>query len=692
MRKLFYPESVAVIGVSDRPDNIAGNVVRNLINWKYPGAVYAVNPKGGRAFDMRIHEALRDIPGEVDVAVVLTPARALPGILEDAHEKGVEYLCVESAGFSELGAEGENLANEITLKAAGYGIKFVGPNGLGVINAEKRLCLPFSSLTPWEPGPVSVIAQSGGVGMSLLVGMQEHNVAANKFVSMGNKYSLDEVNFLEYFIEDESTKAILIYLEGMSRGREFADLAAKTDKPILLYKANTTETGARRAMSHTAAMANDDDVLDAVIKRAGVIRVRSLDHLMQFIPMFLRPKFTGRGISIVSPAGGFTVIAADHAEENGFKFPELSAETEEKLREKARAGIIKIGNPVDLGDALSTDTQVLAVDLTLSQEDIAGCMYVTARRQAGNYTGPFSSMLRNPVPELEALSDKRGKPVAAVFVGPAKMASEFRESAKLPVYSSIDAATEAMAAWRDYCLRPKPRGPVGEAVLPEEIMKMETAIAPGYVAGAKAFGLLRAAGVPVVEFEEVSDEDGAVEAASRMGYPVAMKVASEKIVHKTESGGIALGIRNEAECRAAYARINRIIDESGAPGGALLQKMAGAGVEVIIGAKRDPHFGPVVMFGMGGVFVEIMKDAVFRPAPVDIEEAIEMTAGIKATGILRGARGLPKSDLKALAEAISSASKLAAGSRRLVELDINPLIVFPEGKGCAAVDARMILE
>jgi len=196
----------------------------------------------------------------------------------------------------------------------------------------------------------------------------------------------------------------------------------------------------------------------------------------------------------------------------------------------------------------------------------------------------------------------------------------------------------------------------------------------------------------VVEFEEVSDEDGAVQAASRMGYPVAMKVASEKIVHKTESGGIALGIRNEAECRAAYARLKKIIDESGASGCVLAQKMAGPGVEVIVGAKRDPHFGPVVMFGLGGVFVEMMKDVVFRPAPVDFEEALDMTAGIKAAGMLRGARGLPKSDLKALAEAIAAASRLAAGSRRIAELDINPLIVFPEGEGCAAVDARMILE
>jgi acetyltransferase len=654
--------------------------------------VYAVNPKGGRAFDMEVYKSLMETPGDVDVAVVLTPARALPEVLEDAREKGVKYLCIQTAGFSELGTEGEGLAKEITLKAAEYGIKFVGPNGLGVINAEKKLCLPFSSLTPWEPGPVSVIAQSGGVGMAILVGMLEHNVAANKFVSMGNKYSLDEVDFLDYFIEDENTKAILIYLEGMSRGSEFADVAARTDKPILLYKANTTETGARRAMSHTAAMANDEDVLDAVLKRAGVVRVHSLDHLIQFIPMFLKPRFSGRGISIVSPAGGFTVIAADRAEENGFEFPELSPATEETLREKARAGVIKIGNPVDLGDALSTDTQVLAVDLTLSQDNIAGSMYVTARRQAGNYTGPFSSMLRNPVPELAELSDKRNKPVAAVFVGPAKMAAEFRESAKLPVYSSIDTAALAMAAWRDFCLRPAPRGRGGAVRMSEGFKNIEDSINSGYVSGAKAFGLLRAAGVPVAEFEEVYDEDNAAKAASRIGFPIAMKVISVKIVHKTESGGIALGIRNEAECRAAYARMKKIIDESGAPGCVLAQKMADSGLEVIVGAKRDPHFGPVVMFGLGGVFVEIMKDVVFKPAPVDFEEALEMTSEIRAAGMLRGARGLPKSDLKALAEAISSVSRLAAGSHRLVELDINPLMVFPKGKGCVAVDARMTLK
>ena len=692
MDKLFYPESVAVVGVSESPENMARMIVANLISWNYPGPIFAVNPKGGKAFGKEIYPSLTDIPEPVDLAAVLAPARTIPDLLDQAHEKGIRYLCIETAGFSELNEEGRELGVLVKNKAAEYGIKFVGPNGLGIINAEKRLCLPFTFLTPWEAGPVSVIAQSGGVGVSILTGIQEHNITANKFVSLGNKYSLDEVDFLRYFIQDESTKIILVYLESIARGREFIEAAAASPKPILLFKANRTRAGAARAQSHTAALANDDRVLDAAVKQAGIIRVGSLDHLIQFATTFLQPPMKGRNVSIVSPAGGLTVIAADSAEEHGFNFPPLSPESETAITKRLRSGVIRLGNPVDLGDGFSTDTQMLAIDMMLGQDDVDGAMFLTARRQSSDYRGAFKSMLRNPVPDLIELTKKHNKPVITAFISSPALTKEYRGKSKVPVYNSTETAVGALAAYRDYCMRMKPAALSGAAAAaPEKAVGLVGKMKTGLVAGAAAFRALEAAGVPVTPFREVSGEDQALEAAEKIGFPVAMKLVAAEIVHKTESGALRLNLKSERTARAAFRQLQKIQAEKGIRGKTLVQKMAGAGMEAIIGSRRDPYFGQVLMFGLGGIFVEILKDVVFHLAPVSRDEALGMIGSIKTASLLRGARGMPVADVEALADAVVAVGRLIASCPQITELDINPIIVFEKGAGCAAVDARIVI-
>ncbi|MFA6449412.1 MAG: acetate--CoA ligase family protein [bacterium] len=690
--KLFYPDSVAVVGVSDNPDNMARAIVSNLISWGFAGPVYSVNPKGGRAFDKDIYKSLTDIPAPVGLAAILSPARTIPDIIDQAHEKGIEYLCIETAGFSELDGGGSALAEIINKKALEYGIKFVGPNGLGIVNAENRLFLPFIYLTPWSPpGPVSVIAQSGGVGLAILNGIQEHNLTANKFVSLGNKYSLDEVDFLRYFIKDESTKIILIYLEGMKRGREFAEAAAKSSKPILLFKANTTRAGAERAQSHTAALASDDRILDAAVKRAGVTRVHSLEQLIQYAVTFAQPPMKGRNVTIVSPAGGLTVIAADCAEEQGFRFPALSPETEVEIKKRLRSSVIRLGNPIDLGDGFSTDTQMLAIDMMLAQNDVDGAMFITSRRQPSDYRGAAKEMLRNPAPDLAELSNKHNKPVITAFVASAALVREYRADLKVPIYNSPEMAIKALAAYRDFCMREKSAGFAEAAEAPRKALGLIADMKSGLVAGAAAFDALEAAGVPVVPFLETDDEEQAIKSAEKMGFPVAMKLVSREIVHKTEAGALRLNLKTEYEARAAFKQLLEILTEKEIRGKILVQKMASAGVEAIIGSRSDPHFGQVLMFGLGGIYVEILKDVVFQLAPVSREEALSMIESIKTAALLRGARGATAADIDALANAIVAVGQLISSCPSIVELDINPMIVFEQGAGCAAVDARIVI-
>lgn len=693
MDKIFNPSSVAVIGVSDNPKNMARMILLNLKGWKYKGKIYGVHPKGGEALGVKIYPSLTDIKGPVDIAVVLSPAKTVPGIIDDAHAKGIKYLCIETAGFSEFSEEGKKLGDEITRKAAEYGIKFVGPNGLGAMNAHSGAVFPFSYMHPFKPGCVSIISQSGGVGISVITGLLEHNVSANKFVSLGNKYCLDEVDFLEYFIKDDTTKIILCYLESMRRGREFMAAAASTDKPVLLFKANTTSSGRKQAMSHTGALVNDDQVLDAAMKQGGVVRVSKLEHLYHFTKTFLQPRIKSSRITLASPAGGFTVLASDCAEKSGFEFPPLSPATEKAIKGELRAGVINVSNPIDLGDAFGTDTLLLTMDKTLAQKDMDAFVLLSGRRPANQYKGPFKTMMRNPIPEMESLIKKHGKPAIAAFVGPPELVKEYRGESEMPVYDSVDLAVEALAAYRDFCTRPKPHAPAAKTGSPSRSASEIVESARGsIVTGAKAMELLSEAGIPVAGFRVATSEKQALAAAKELGYPVAMKLDSEQVVHKTEMNALRLNIETPAQTRAAYGELTAILRRNKFSGYVMIQKMAGAGTEVIIGSRNDPHFGPVIMFGLGGIFVEVMKDVAFHLAPMTKSQARLLIDSIRSAALLKGARGKKKSDVASLASAVVCASRLVAAFPEITEMDINPLIVHPSGEGCSAVDARFRID
>ncbi len=451
--RMFYPDSVAVIGASSSPTNIGRNIVRNLSEWKYRGKVFPVNPRGEEVLGLKGYTSISEIPDAVDLAVAFVPARAVPGIMDECANKGIPYMAIPAGGFNESGEGGIELTRVIKGKAEKYGMRFVGPNGLAVINAENGLCLPFVTLKKRPAGTVSIISQSGGVGLSLMSYLHDSGSAFNKFVSVGNKVDMDEIDFLEYLGRDPGTKVICMFLESVVRGRRFLEVASAVEKPVVVYKANTTEVGARTAESHTAALANDETVFGGVLEQAGIIRAGAIMDLMEIARAFSLPPMRGNNVAVVSQAGGYTVLTADRAHERGFSFPEFGREMMESIREQVRSDVIRLGNPLDLGDVLSSDAIVYALDRILAQEQVDGVVAVFMRRTDSKYEGAYSGLSREVYADVGEIMEKYGKPVVLALITSRRYFHDVQSRMDYPVFESPEVAVEVLAAMRDYYRR-----------------------------------------------------------------------------------------------------------------------------------------------------------------------------------------------------------------------------------------------
>jgi len=693
LHKLFYPKSVAVAGVSPRTSNLAAMILRNLENWNYKGQVYGVNPvHQDPVKNVPVYASMQDIPGPVDLLVALSPARTVPGLLDQCAAKGTRFAIIETAGFSELNAQGAALGEEIKDKARAHNIRLVGPNCLGIINAEIGLCAPFSYILPYPAGNISILSQSGGVGLTLILGLHEHNLYSNKMVSMGNKYDLNECDYLEYLISDPGTEVIVLFLEGIVDGRRFAQLASRCPKPILAYKGNTTAAGQQRAKSHTASLANDDAVVSAAFEQAGVIRVHNLTDLITHARMFTQPRLRGNRLTVISPAGGYTVMAADEYSAAGFTFPQPGKKTLAAVQERVRAGVINIENPMDLGDAFSADNVLMAMDKSLAQSNVDGGIIMVQRRTPEHYIGPFKVMARNIAPDVQGLVERHAKPVVITLFALPHVAEDMRGDSNVPIFTSMGVTVRAMRDFLTFCTRKIQPVPLRKPPLPKAAKQILAAAPPGLMMlGKPAFDLLEAAGVPVSPCAEAATPAQAASAAADMGFPVAMKITSAAMSHKSDAGGVILGIDSRHAAAAAAGRLFDIMENHNAPGTVLVQKMAEpGGVECLVGARRDPTFGPVIVFGLGGVFVEVLRDTALRLAPVDQRQARAMIRSIAGLPLLQGARGRIPVNKPALEKVVAAVSRLAAASDRILELDINPLMV--SHKGCLAVDARIGLD
>lgn len=696
MREIFYPTSVAVIGVSAKPTNLGRNIVANLVEYGYTGIVYAVGPSGGSIETRRIYQTVGDIPDKVDLAVVLTPANTVPSVLEECGQKGIRWAIVETAGFREYTAQGRELEEAITYIADKYGISFVGPNCIGAINMENGFCVPFPRLTRFvKDGNVSIITQSGGVGMSALNIMANEGLGLNKFVSVGNMLNIDAEDMLEYLIRDDGTGLIFMYLESIRDGRRLMNIARQSDKPIIIFKSNIGELGQNIALSHTASLTSDDKVVEAAFRQVGIIRVSDATSFGNNLKILELPAMKGKNLAIISRSGGHAVIAADACEVSGFNLAHFPDSFLREIEKNFRASVIRLTNPLDLGDLFDLDVYAQIVERTLQLPDVDGVVFLhTSLSEIENQTS------RKLLERLMKLVEQYNKPVAYYISAAAQEVNFLKQTYNFPIFTQVVETIRALRMSYNYCCSAE-RMHQQEEIPTFDVDRgstqdiLSTANADGRdLLLSESLDLLELYGIATAKNVVATSVAEAQAAAEQIGYPVAIKIIAEQISHKSDVGGVQLNLRNRAAVGAAFedmmARIQHAYPDANIDG-VLVQPMITGGRELILGGRQDPHFGPVVLVGLGGIFVEIFEQVNVRVAPITHSEAKAMLASLRGYSILTGARGHKPADIHAVVDAILRVAQLLVDYPQIQELDINPLRVFHEGEGCVALDARIIV-
>lgn len=696
MREIFNPRTVAVIGVSSKPTNLGRNIVANLVEFGFDGIVYAVGPRGGVIETRRIYHSVEDIPDHIDLAVILTPALTVPELLEECGRKGIRWVIIETAGFREYGDEGRQLEDQMVEIANRYGIRFVGPNCIGAINLENGFCVPFPRLKRFvKLGDVSIVSQSGGVGMSVLNLMANEGVGLNKFVSVGNMLNTDAEEILEYLAEDEGTGLIFVYLESMRNGRQLMEIGRKSTKPILAFKSNIGQLGQSIAASHTASLSSDDTVVDAALRQAGIIRIHDATSLGNTLKILRLPPMQGKNLAIISRSGGHAVIAADACELSGFDLADFPESFLTEIEKHFRASVIKLTNPLDLGDLFDLDVYAQIVEQTLQLDGVDGVVFLhTSLSEAEHRSTRL--LLERVVDMIE----RYNKPVAFYISTAAQEVSYLKQTYNFPLFTQVVETIRALEMSYHYCTT---RDEIRNPEQPSRY-EVDTQAARALIAGAQSEGrdLLLSEAVAVLEHYGVPTAHGTVAttieeaqvAAERIGYPVAIKVIAEQISHKSDVGGVQLNLRNGPAVAEAFKDMVERINQA-YPGvkldGVLVQPMITGGRELILGGRQDPNFGPVVLVGLGGIFVEIFQEVSVRVAPITRHEAMQMIEDLRGASILKGARGHRASDIDAVVDALLRMSQLLQELPEVKEIDINPLRVFHAAGGCCALDARIIL-
>ena len=697
MRKIFYPESIVVFGVSTRPENMGKFIVANLLEFGYRGEIYAVGRERGEVYGVPIHDSVEELPEGIDLAVFLVPAPLVPRLLEECGRKGIRRAVIESGGFSEFSEEGRRLEERLLEVARRWGLRFVGPNCISIINLENGLSLPFVPLSrsAARPGRVSVVAQSGGISLTYANLLSVPGLGVNKVVSIGNKADLGEIDYLEYLIGDEGTELIILYLESIDEGRRLMELAQRSPKPILLHKAHRRKASAAIARSHTAALANDDRVVSAACAQSGIVRVPDFRAAVNYAKALLLPPARGNRLAIISRSGGHAVVAADGAEEAGFRlyrFPDVFLD---QVQELFRAKVIRPTNPLDLGDLFDFDLYAWITEECLRMDDVDAVLLVHAY-------GPKieGAETRRLVERVEELVGEYDKPVALVLFSEREELTRLEQECDWPFFTGIEDALGALAAARDYWrrrakLRSTARVAVTKDLRPDSKINGILARCDGSTLPLdKALELVEAVGIPVATWATAATPEEAIGHARRLGYPLALKLISPGALHKSDVGGIALNIRDEAELEQGYhamlARVRAHLPEAEIEG-LLLQKMAdhSQGQELILGGRRERAFGPAVMLGLGGIYAELLERTAVRVAPLTADDAEEMIAELGLEPLMEGFRGGPPLDREALVDSILKVSRLLMTQPRVVELDINPLLLSQEG--ALALDARVLL-
>ncbi|MGD9532168.1 MAG: acetate--CoA ligase family protein [Candidatus Nitrosocosmicus sp.] len=698
LKNIFLsPSSIAVIGASERP-GVGKAIFSNILNG-YKGKIYPITPTNPTVFDLKAYKSVLDVEDNIDLAVVATPNRTVPAVMEEIGKKNIKSCIIVSAGFKEVDENGAKLEQQIQDIGKKYGTRIIGPNCLGIMSLtdQNLMNLTFLKITP-KHGEIALVSQSGAICAATVEDAIAQGIGFSKVISMGNKVDMNETDILELLEDDPYTKVIVMYLEDIHDGRKFMitskRITLEKRKPIIVLKSGRTPEGAKAAMSHTGALMGADEVYDAVFKQAGVIRVDTMQELFELATAFSKQPLPldNKGAVIVSNAGGPAIISTDSCSKYGIKMADISQSRENISKVIPPHGSSR--NPVDIvGDADYNRFEKVLKEV-LSNPNVGSVVTMCTPSATLDYNDLARTIIRT--------SKDSGKTMLAALMGLAEGVDNksILSEGGVPHFMYAEPAIRTLDSmykfgkWLTNKEEPLP-------TFTADKEKVRNVLSTVYDEGRtnlledEGYSVLQAYGFPVPKSKLVNNEDDAVKAATEIGFPVVMKITSKDIIHKSESGGVKVGLKNAEEVKNAYNSILSNVknyNPNAKIEGVLVQEMVTNSKELILGAKQDKLFGPLLMFGLGGIYVEILKDVNFRLAPISQSEAQEMVESIKTISLLKGARGEKPSDIPSIVDCLLRLSQLIVDFPEIEEFDINPLLVLEEGRGSRVVDVRIGLK
>jgi acetyl coenzyme A synthetase (ADP forming)-like protein len=701
IENLVHPTSVAIIGASNRKGSVGNAVMTNILSGGFTGKLYPINPSSDTILGLKCYKNILDIDLHIDLAVIVTPNNIVPQIIEECGRKGVKAAVIISAGFKETGEQGKILEDKIKRIAKDYDMKLLGPNCIGFINTDPKILLN-ASFTKGMPksGNIALISQSGAICVAMLEYAKMRNMGFSKVVSLGNKADLNENDFLAMLANDDSTKVILMYIEDLVDGRKFIETAShitgeiEKRKPILALKVGESTIGARSIASHTGALAGSQEAYKAIFAQSGVLKMETLEELFDYAMAFAyQPIPRGDGTVVVSNAGGPAIIFADAATKYNLKLSRLSEKTIKEL-EKVLPKTASLINPIDIiGDADHTRYEN-ALRVVLGDSNVDSCVVISTPQMMLNMESLADVMIKinKEFKEKTILSCMMA--ISGIENALAKL-----DENKIPQYSFPESSARsivAMQEYRSWVARPR-TGIKQFKVSKDEVRTLFTKVKEkgrNYVDEVEAMQVLKSYGFQIPTYKIATNEDDCVIISEQIGFPVVLKISSPDVVHKTDIGGVELDLKNAQEVRDAFQKIMQNVRHAKANAkiaGINVEEFVKCGKEVIIGMKRDPQFGPLLMFGLGGIYVEIFKDISFRLAPIKELGARNMIESTKVNKLLSGERGERPSDIDSIIECMERLSQLVTDFSEIQEIDINPLLVFEQAKGCKVIDARIVI-
>jgi len=690
----FNAKGVAVLGASTNPKKLSYGIVNNLLSHGYEGKVYPVNPNADEILGLKVYPTIADVPDPVELAVVVLPVTIIMETMKAVGERGIKAAVVITGGFKELGEEGAKIERDLKALTDSYGMRIVGPNCVGTMSMYTGLNSTFIKGMP-VAGPIAFVSQSGALGGGVIDLVLDSNIGFSHFASLGNQMDVNETDMIEYLGDDPNVKVIAVYTEGLTDGQRFIRVCREVSrkKPIVFLKAGKNEAGAKAVSSHTGSLAGSYAAYQAALKQAGVIEVQTLSELFTVAwTLGTQPLPKNKRVAMTTNAGGAAALAADSLDFYGFSLAQIDPKIQERLRTKLNPSA-QVSNPVDMLGSVSPADYAWSLENLDADDGVDVLLPILVPQALVDTPGVAQAWID--------IKKKSKKTFLTILTGKHSTleAEQALNRAGVPVFTYPDQVGPALKGlWdhKEYLDSPK-----FEQVEVKGVDKHKMAAAMKLVGERKAVGeyesriMLEAYDIPNVPGDLATSADEAVEIAQACGYPVVLKIVAEGLLHKSDAGGIKLNIKNDEELRVAYDNlITHIakVEPNAEIQGAMVERMAEKGQEVIVGMRRDETFGPMMMFGMGGTMVELLKDINFKIAPLSREDILAMIDETIAGRLMKGFRGSKPADMEAVIDVIARLSQLAIDNPEIEEIEINPLIVYPEGKGVVAIDSRAILK